>query len=516
MTSDNKHYLYTELYERLQSDESLFAWFEEGATDGMWYWDLTNPEHEWLSPRFKAIFGYREDEIPHTSAWWQEHIFPEDLPGVLDNFEKHKADPSHPYDQIVRYRHKDGKTIWVRCRGLIIRDEHGEPSRMLGAHTDLTSLMESRQQQERTSRQLERTTEELSEINRLALSTSQIGLWRWDLNDDALVWDQALYDMYQIEPSDDGLNINDWWSRIHPEDADSLKAKLEAAIHKGAPYRTTFRALLPDGSLRFIKAAADVYYDDAGKPVRMRGANWDITEEKLREAELERSNRDLSTFAYVASHDLKAPLRGIRQLASWIREDLPDPPAEVNEHIELMQGRIERLESLLDDLLAYSRASQAGDRYQKEVVSPEVILRDVFEILTPPDEVTLTIQGSFEAITVEKPLFEQVLINLLGNAIKHRTEAGGQIRVWAEDNPTHYEFHVADTNTPIAEEYHLKIFEMFQTLRPRDEVEGSGMGLAIPRRILHERGGKIRVITHTDETDDVPTGNEFIFTWPRA
>ena len=139
----NRHYLEAELYQRISASPEVFEFFKNSSLDGIWYWDLENPEHEWMSPRFKALFGYEADEIADTPEWWQANIHPDDLALTLDNLEKHKADPNHPYDQVVRYRHKDGSTVWVRCRGFVIRDKNGDPSRMLGAHIDVTSLKQA-------------------------------------------------------------------------------------------------------------------------------------------------------------------------------------------------------------------------------------------------------------------------------------------------------------------------------------------------------------------------------------
>ena len=141
MPSDQDHYLKRELYQLVQTDMRIFDFFQEGSLDGVWYWDLENPSEEWLSPRFKQLFGYADDEVPNNSAWWQANIHPDDLQVTLDNFKKHIADPRYPYDQIVRYYHNDGSVVWVRCRGIAIRNEKGEAIRMLGAHTDLTNLM---------------------------------------------------------------------------------------------------------------------------------------------------------------------------------------------------------------------------------------------------------------------------------------------------------------------------------------------------------------------------------------
>ncbi|MEK9765055.1 MAG: PAS domain-containing protein [Thalassolituus sp.] len=507
------HYLYQELYERLKTDENLFSWFEQGATDGLWYWDLLNPEQEWLSPRFKEVFGYEEDEIPHTSEWWQKNIFPEDLPAVLDNFEKHKADPDHPYDQVVRYRHKTGKTIWVRCRGLIIRDEHGEASRMLGAHTDVTAVMESLQRQQQSENQLTSAIKELNEINSLALSSSEVGTWYWDMNTNTIFWDPTMYALYDIDQSGDRLNIDDWWSRVHPDECERLQLKIQAAL-EGAPYKEVFRVIHRNGKTRYLKATATVYFNDTGAPTHMRGANWDITEEISRQQELERSNQDLSTFAYIASHDLKAPLRGIRQLASWIEEDLPDVPDSVAGHIDLMKGRISRLESLLDDILAYSRAGRLPEEKTREVVDSHQLISEIWDVLSPPPDAQLILKGGFPTLSTHKSLLEQVIMNLLSNAIKHRDSTPCTVTVWSEPaaEANMHRFHIADANPVIAEKYHDRIFQMFQTLRPRDEVEGSGMGLAITKKQVEGKGGQLTLQIHPQTSAGIH--NEFTFTWP--
>ena len=138
--AEDEHYLKTELYELVRKDRAIFEFLQAGSLDGIWYWDVERQDQEWMSPRFKELFGYRDEEIPNTSEWWMANIFPEDRDLALDNFAKHLADASHPYDQIVRYRHRDGGTVWVRCRGLAVRDEKGEPIRLLGCHTDVTAL----------------------------------------------------------------------------------------------------------------------------------------------------------------------------------------------------------------------------------------------------------------------------------------------------------------------------------------------------------------------------------------
>jgi diguanylate cyclase (GGDEF)-like protein/PAS domain S-box-containing protein len=148
-------YLKEELDKLVLSDISIFEFIKAGSLDGVWYWDLEHPENEWMSERFWEVMGYGASDKKHLASEWQDMIFPEDLEVAVDNFNKHLANPDHPYDQIVRYRHKDGSTVWVRCRGIAIRDENGKPIRMLGAHNDLTQIMRAKQEIETLNKELE-------------------------------------------------------------------------------------------------------------------------------------------------------------------------------------------------------------------------------------------------------------------------------------------------------------------------------------------------------------------------
>ncbi|MEM9189310.1 MAG: PAS domain-containing protein [Myxococcota bacterium] len=164
-TDRDEHYLKRELYTLVQERSEVFEFLQAGSLDGIWYWDMESPEHEWLSPRFKALFGYAEEEMDHTPEWWQANIHPDDLKAALANYEAHAADPNHPYDQVVRYRHKDGSTVWVRCRGMAIRDADGRPIRMLGAHTDVTAIKEAELRLQTMIGTLKATNEKLQTAN---------------------------------------------------------------------------------------------------------------------------------------------------------------------------------------------------------------------------------------------------------------------------------------------------------------------------------------------------------------
>lgn len=152
-----ENYLKDELYTLINNDTSIFEFIQSGSLDGIWYWDLENPEMEWMSPKFWETLGYNPDEKKHLASEWQDIIFQEDLKLATENFEKHCADSNHPYDQIVRYKHKNGSTVWIRCRGLAIRDDKGKAIRMLGAHTDITDL-------KKAEKEIFRVTEEYEKV----------------------------------------------------------------------------------------------------------------------------------------------------------------------------------------------------------------------------------------------------------------------------------------------------------------------------------------------------------------
>ena len=156
-----RHYLETELFERFQQDVGLLRFLVAGSLDGVWYWDLEHPEHEWMNTRFWELLGYDPNTKPHSPEAWQDIIHPDDLKTAIANFHAHCANPDHPYDQVVRYRHASGSTVWVRCRGVAIRDEYGSPVRMLGAHNDITELKETEEKLRQEAEKLRQLKEEL-------------------------------------------------------------------------------------------------------------------------------------------------------------------------------------------------------------------------------------------------------------------------------------------------------------------------------------------------------------------
>ncbi|MBD1945016.1 GHKL domain-containing protein, partial [Coleofasciculus sp. FACHB-712] len=218
-----------------------------------------------------------------------------------------------------------------------------------------------------------------------------------------------------------------------------------------------------------------------------------------------RSNRDLDQFAYIASHDLKAPLRAIATLSEWIEEDLADQLTDDSrEHLNLLRGRVHRMEALINGILQYSRAGRV--QQQIEAVNVSSLLSEVIELLDPPPEVAIVAE-SMPTLQTERVPLQQVFMNLIGNAIKYAKRSDVCIQVGVRELPKYYEFSVADNGQGIEPEYHQKIWGIFQRLEARDKVEGTGIGLSVVKKIVESRGGRVWVESAAG------AGATFRFTW---
>jgi PAS domain S-box-containing protein len=220
--------------------------------------------------------------------------------------------------------------------------------------------------------------------------------------------------------------------------------------------------------------------------------------------------RELDQFAYVASHDLKAPLRGIANLAQWIQDDTWERlGAESIEHMRLLQGRVRRMEALIDGILTYSRAGRVLDR--PEAVDTGALVREVIELLAAPTDVTIQLSAEMPLLQAERVPLQQVFLNLIGNAVKftRMVRSDPVIRIDWRDAGDVFEFSVSDNGPGIDPEYHERIWGIFQTLEPRDKVEGTGIGLAVVRKIVDTRGGSANVESAPKQ------GATFRFTWPK-
>jgi PAS domain S-box-containing protein len=226
-------------------------------------------------------------------------------------------------------------------------------------------------------------------------------------------------------------------------------------------------------------------------------------------AELRSRNQELDQFAYVASHDLKAPLRAIASLSEWIEEDLAEQIPDENKHqMSLLRSRVKRMEGLINGLLYYSRIGRT--HMPVETVDVRALIEEIIDSLAPPSTFTFNIAAELPIINTRRLPLRQVLANLLDNALMHHPRLDGNVTVSVTDGGRWYEFTIQDDGSGIDPSYHDKIFTIFQTLEPRDTRESTGIGLAIVKKILETEGGSIRVDSQEG------WGAAFRFTWLKS
>jgi PAS domain S-box-containing protein len=224
--------------------------------------------------------------------------------------------------------------------------------------------------------------------------------------------------------------------------------------------------------------------------------------------EVEKSNQRLEEFAYVVSHDLKAPLRSIGSLSSWIAEDIEgDIGDEVAGHINLMQQNVTHMTNMISGVLEYSKVGSNSS--QPEKVKIVELLEETIGFLNPPDGISIEVKPNMPTLNIEKIKFQQVFQNLISNAIKYSNRPDGKISISCNETDGYFEFSVKDNGPGIDPEYHDSIFGLFKTIKSQDTKDSTGVGLAIVKRIVEEAGGAISV------ESSIGQGATFRVLWPK-
>jgi PAS domain S-box-containing protein len=302
---------------------------------------------------------------------------------------------------------------------------------------------------------------------------------------------------------------------IHPDDREATFASWRAAIAAQGPYASEYRLRRRDGSYAYMLARGMPVAGPDGTVVEYIGCNVDVSDLRRAEAAarehaetLAVTNRELDQFAYVTSHDLKAPLRAIGSLAEWIEEDLgPAMTEDVRTKMDLLRGRVRRMEALIQGILDFSRAGRLQSK--REPVDAGRLVTEIVELIGVQPPAAVVPGEGLPKLETEKIALQQVLMNLIGNALKHARRPDVLVRLDARDAGDAWEFRVRDNGPGIAPEYHDRVWGIFQTLEARDKVENTGIGLAIVKKIVEGRGGRTWIESAEGE------GASVLFTWPK-
>ncbi|MBE9168718.1 PAS domain-containing protein [Pleurocapsales cyanobacterium LEGE 06147] len=495
----------------------------EAAKMGSWDWDLATDEIIW-TPYHEMIFGYKSGNPKRSYTEWKDRVHPEDLLQVEAAMNTALANRQE-FDCQYRLLLPNGQLRWVDAFGRANYDSENRPVRMVGMVIDVTD----RKLAEESLRQSEEMTRrQLAEIEAI-YATAPIGLCVLDTEFRFVRLNEFLAQINGLPISEHlGRTIRD----ILPDLGELQEPIFKQVLESGQP---VLNFEVHGETLAQSETERDWlvnYYPLRGINGQVLGINitvQEITDRKLVEKELQQRaeelsqvnvalaqtmtllqerNQELAQFAYVVSHDLKAPLRAMANLSAWIEEDFGERLPEANQHqLQLLRKRVYRMEALIDGLLEYSRVGRTQADVETFVV--EELLAEVIESLAPPETFTIEIESGMPRLTTKRLLLNQVFSNLISNAIKHHDRIDGNIRISVRERENGYEFAVSDDGPGIDSRYHQKIFAIFQTLKSRDDQKNTGVGLAIVKKIVETEGGSISVESR------VGYGTTFRFIWPK-
>ncbi|MDB5197501.1 MAG: hypothetical protein JWP88_1872 [Flaviaesturariibacter sp.] len=499
----------------LGTSEERFRLIAAAASDIVWDWNLATNEI-WWSDSFYKLMGYsRRDAASVTSAFWMQHMHPEDRENVVK--ELHSAiNANASWTGKFRQQKEDGSYATLLGKASVIADSVGMPYRMVGALTDITASEMAAAQISEKSAEMERMMQEFRFV------TDFMPQLVWATKPDGYhdFYNKGWYDYTGLtfkESIDEG-----WSSIVHPDDQDRARKVWQHSLKTGDPYEIEYRFRRHDGVYRWFLGRALPLRDEAGKIIKWFGTCTDIHDQKLmndilehkveeRTQELSRSNHELEDmntelmqFASVASHDLKEPLRKIHIFGNLIKEKyLPDAPDGALDYMNRIINSSARMTRLINDLLSYSRLSVT--HFFENVDLNQIISEVLSDLELTIQETNAVIEvDDFPEIHAVPGQIRQVLQNIISNSLKF-TQPGiaPHIKVKAAfltelsfaakpvNSGDFIRLIITDNGIGFDEQYAAKIFTIFQRLHSREKYDGTGIGLAITKKIIDRHNGLV-------------------------
>jgi PAS domain S-box-containing protein len=439
-------------------------------------------------------------------------IRPEDVVGKVDYdlFPHELADKYHADDvRIMETGCTDefdeeylegGEARIVHTIKTPVRDESGAVIGVLGVFWDVTER-----------KRMEKDLLQSEERFRVAAQTTNDVVYEWDLKQ-SVQWFGGIDEMLGYEQGEFSRTLDGWAASLHPEDLERTMAEVQAHLDGGIPYAAEYRVRRKNGDYRWWSARGAATRAPDGKPTRWIGSITDITEHKqaelairkfneeleelvrMRTLELESANKELETFSYSVSHDLRAPLRHLDGFLSLLtKRSYAMLDDQAKHYVDQTLEASRRMGQLIDDLLQFSRLGRA--EIHKMPVDLNEIVEQVRKELEPEarDRQVVWKLGVLPNLPADEGMLRQVLENLIGNALKFtRQRPVAEIEIGSEPGPNgEVVIFVRDNGAGFDAQYYNKMFQIFQRLHSEREFEGTGIGLAIARRVVERHGGRI-------------------------
>ena len=454
---------------------------------------------DYLSKQWIDYTGVPEED--QLGLAWLRVLHPEDAPYALEIW-LNAVENNGDYDLEYRIRGADGNYRWFKTRGVPLRNSAGQIEKWFGTCTDIEE-----------ARQAAQSLRERSERLRAALNASSTGTFRWSPDTDRLEADDSLDRLFGWEDTRD--TREKLIASVHPEDRETLRSQLERCAREGRDVDVEFRVVWPDGSAHWLAQKAKVA-KFGSREAYVTGACVDITDAKRAEEELKATNRalvrineDLEQFAYAASHDLQEPLRMVTSYSQLLARRYADQlDAQAKEFIDFAVQGAQQMESLIKGVLQFTRITYEDEISNTVVDSQEVLNSAIHNLSSSIAESSaqVEVRGTLPKVYLPDVQLLQVFQNLIGNAIKYRGKEPPLIVVEAKQLETEWLFTVTDNGRGFSQIYAERIFGMFKRL----QKAGTGIGLAICRRIIERHGGRIWAESQEG------TGAQFFFTVPLA
>lgn len=483
--------------EDLKKELNFFISTYEDTLAGYWDWHIQD-NYEYLSPRFKAMFGYSDNEMPNHPDSWQKIIHPGDLPKVLEAFEAHVKD-GIPYENEVRYYHKDGSIIWVYCRGKVVEwDDDGKPVRMLGSHVDITDLKNK-----------ESALRESNLRFKLAIEGAHDGIWDWqDVNQDKEWWSPQFYRLLGYENNEIEATLTSFRKLLHPSDHKRTFDAVEKHFSEDIPFNIEYRLQTKAGYYKWFHARATVLRDKEGVPVRMAGCITDIHEQKELTRKMQHTQKleSLGLLAGGIAHDFNNLLTIILGNAGLAKMTTPETSSNYD-----CLDKIEKSSLVAADLCFQMLAYSGKGRIIVHPINLNELIEDTVQMfdISVPKNITIKydLSNPLPAINADIHQIRQILMNLVTNAAEAIDGQAGMITlatsikeytssylrtIFGSDNPQagfYVVMEVSDTGIGMEKETREKIFDPFFSTK----FSGRGLGLAAVLGIMNSHKGFIRV-----------------------
>ena len=495
-----------ETTKELQLSNQRFELATKATSEIIWDWDILR-NHTFRSDNFEKIFGYERHASINNDSFWRFNIHPDEIESVSKNLQEAMDGNSDSWNQEFRIKKSDGEYIYVIDKGIIIRDNKGKAIRMIGSTQDITK-------RKITEKNLEDQKQRLSNV----IEGTQAGTWEWNVQSGETIfnetWAKLLgYELEELQP----VSIQTMLDLAHPVDLEEADHVLNEYF-KGTRdvYEAEIRMRHKNGDWVWILSRGKVFsWNEEGQPLMMSGTHVDITYKKLKEEEIKSTNsklqsvnEELKSFASVASHDIKEPLRMISSFLQLLEKRYQDQIDEKGrQYIHFAVDGAKRLSQLVDDMMEYA---QIGfDESKQEKINLNEVVEEVLNLkrdLINEKNAIVVVHELPEIKGIRIPI-RSVFINLISNSLKYSKQGESpKLSLYSKNLGTQTQITIEDNGIGIDEEYFQKIFNLFGRLHGKNEYSGTGIGLAICKKVITQHGGKIWL------ESQIGKGSKFHFT----